>query len=410
MQKKDTSIPRSKYQPNRNSVYLGFLLISSLIYLVWGFLTPAYFIDGPAVDGFAYRFTGAVIPFLGIFLYMLKEEKAPIQLLFELSFFGYLCSYSYILHQNNYHQIYVLGSFIIQAGANTLIEREKNLIGYNILNLVFALAIFIHPAPEVNPYFFITSVITIALLLCLTTLLKIRAQKHSQALQDRLNQEENQRIIFGRLAHEVNNPLMILLGIHNRMNRIIEKSEDDNETALQLYEYTKNKINPMGSTILRISNLILDLRKSAYGEQLIQMNHINIRELVLTLLEDDALKGQTDHVKITGDTHLYIRFDEASLKKILKEIILNAIHYCKKSVLIDLSTNKVSITNDGSPISSEIVDKIFEPYFTTKKLGEGKGLGLSAARALAAQNSSKIELASNNDSGVCFDIVLNVVD
>lgn len=401
-------MPSQRHQLNKNRVYLIFILLSSMVYLLWGLLTPAYFITGTAIDSIAYRAPGVIIPFIGILLYWLKRDMAPTQLFFELTFFGYLCSYIYILHLNNYHQIYVLGSFIIQAGANSLIDREKSLISYNILNLFLALAIFIHPAPLVNPYFFLTSVITLAFLLSLTTILKIRAQQQNQALAERLNQEENQRIIFGGLAHEVNNPLMILLSIHNRLSKMLDKADTESDLLPlkdQLFDYIKEKINPMGTTIFRISNIISDLHKTAYGNHILQLKDINLRELITTIVEEENLEAWEDRIKIVGITDLHISFDESSLKKILKELILNATDYAKGSVIIKLAADRISITNDGEKISSEVVDKIFEPFFTTKQLGKGKGLGLSVAKGLAAQNSCSLRLGENNNLGVTFELI-----
>jgi two-component system cell cycle sensor histidine kinase/response regulator CckA len=67
---------------------------------------------------------------------------------------------------------------------------------------------------------------------------------------------------------------------------------------------------------------------------------------------------------------------------------------------------RIDITDTGTGIPAEIVDKIFEPFFSTKEVGKGTGLGLSQAFGFAKQSDGDIAVASTLGHGATFTIYL----
>ena len=67
----------------------------------------------------------------------------------------------------------------------------------------------------------------------------------------------------------------------------------------------------------------------------------------------------------------------------------------------------VKIENNGNAIPSELLEKIFDPYFTTKPEGRGTGLGLFISKTIVEKNMQGRLLASNTDNGVCFTFELD---
>lgn len=387
----------------KDQVYITFVITASIVYLTWGVLTPRHFVPAGAHDGFLLRSFGTIVPAIGLILYWLLGDKAKPRALCELTFFNFLCNYSYILHINHYHQIYVIGSFIIQTGANSIIDRERPLILYNLLNLLLALLIFVDPAHEVNPYFYLTAVATIAIVMCTVNILRIGAQRHLLTLEEKLALEENKRIIFEGLAHEINNPLTVLQSFKERIQKIATK-ESNEELVKTLDLIIKDKSDSLGSAVNRIKTVISDLHKTACGNLIINKEQINVTDMMRGLIASYANEQKDLQFVFRVETPLTLTYDRSSLLRILHEILRNARDFAHSKVSVTVYSNRILIANDGPAIPKHLESKIFEPFFTTKDIGRGKGLGLSIAKGLSIQHSSTISLEQNQDQNVCFEI------
>jgi signal transduction histidine kinase len=74
----------------------------------------------------------------------------------------------------------------------------------------------------------------------------------------------------------------------------------------------------------------------------------------------------------------------------------------------DAKTVRISFTDTGVGISEKNIDKIFEPFFTSKKVGEGTGLGLSVSYGLIRNHGGEIKVSSKVDQGTTFTVILPV--
>ena len=73
------------------------------------------------------------------------------------------------------------------------------------------------------------------------------------------------------------------------------------------------------------------------------------------------------------------------------------------------STNAViKISDNGSGIPSNIISKIFDPFYTTKDVGEGTGLGLSIVYGIIKSHNGKIEVQSEENKNTTFTIILPI--
>ena len=71
---------------------------------------------------------------------------------------------------------------------------------------------------------------------------------------------------------------------------------------------------------------------------------------------------------------------------------------------------KLEIEDTGHGMNSDIIDRIFEPYFTTKKIGKGTGLGLSIVNGIVEDHNGYIDVSSKPNQGTCVDIFFPVVE
>lgn len=102
---------------------------------------------------------------------------------------------------------------------------------------------------------------------------------------------------------------------------------------------------------------------------------------VLLLYGSQIKKGVSLHVSM--DDQLMLKGNETEVSKIWNNLIANALHAMNNHGNLWVDCHSVSdnlvfrFSNDGPPIPTEVVDRIFEPFFSTKPIGEGSGMGLS---------------------------------
>ncbi len=116
-----------------------------------------------------------------------------------------------------------------------------------------------------------------------------------------------------------------------------------------------------------------------------------IHQMILNLCQN-ASQAMTD----TGGT-LYIT---------LRQIFLNPEKVTEYPNLVSGSYVSILIQDTGPGMDPEIVDRIFDPYFTTKEPSEGKGLGMSVAHGIVTSHGGTILVESNLNKGSSFEVLL----
>jgi signal transduction histidine kinase len=116
-----------------------------------------------------------------------------------------------------------------------------------------------------------------------------------------------------------------------------------------------------------------------------------------------------------------VRGDGPQLEQVFLNIINNAVAAMEGGGVLTISAHRadgavrVGFTDTGYGIARENMDKIFEPFFTSKRVGEGTGLGLSVSYGIVKKFGGDIEVKSQTkedggDPGTTFTIVLPVAD
>lgn len=70
---------------------------------------------------------------------------------------------------------------------------------------------------------------------------------------------------------------------------------------------------------------------------------------------------------------------------------------------------QIQVSDTGCGIPGDVIDKIFDPFFSTKPVGKGTGLGLSVSLGIVQQHGGIMEVESEPDKGTCFTIVLPAI-
>jgi two-component system NtrC family sensor kinase len=146
----------------------------------------------------------------------------------------------------------------------------------------------------------------------------------------------------------------------------------------------------------------------------IQKESHNINDVINEIIKNS--KFVTGDKKIVFKKNLNdikdFQFDLAQIRETISNIITNAIQAIPSSGEIKIKTGVenncavIDITDNGPGISKENLDKIFQPFFSSKEYGKGTGLGLSIAKRIIKEHNGEINARSTVGKGATFTISL----
>ena len=210
------------------------------------------------------------------------------------------------------------------------------------------------------------------------------------------------------VAHEINNPLGVILGFAQSVQKGMQPSD-----ALAF------PLKSIEREALRCKNLVESLlvfsRKNRHAEAELELNETI--ESILNVIEPQL---RLNAVKITKDFGALDRVlgDKNQLQQVIVNLCSNAIDAMPKGGKIVIRTRNsdikdrpgviLEVEDTGSGIPKEIQNKIFNPFFTTKEVGKGTGLGLSLVYEIIQRHKGTIELRSEVGLGAMFIIFLPV--
>lgn len=220
------------------------------------------------------------------------------------------------------------------------------------------------------------------------------------------------------VAHDINNPLTVILLSGDMITREIGRSDPANcQKALQ-------KINQfvadIGKASGSIQKLVAHLRNFSRG---IAEQHVPVD--LFDVIADSVFMTQNKILtaRVTVDNHLkklktFVMGSPNQLEQVFVNLISNACDAMEErnerkltiTVSDDVFNNApawaCSVTDTGIGIPEELRDEVFQSFFTTKEKGEGTGLGLSISRSIIADHKGCIRLDSKQGKGSTFSIVL----
>jgi len=213
--------------------------------------------------------------------------------------------------------------------------------------------------------------------------------------------------MIGNIAHQWRQPLAsvnnsaILITKKLKKNMCVQKDLDSIETTVQY----------MSKTIDDFQNFYKEDKNK------VKFNTQDIINKTIYIVSDLFKNNQ---IKIDNDNSDFVLYNYPNeLQQVLLVILNNAResiqqHNIKDGMVkikttLDKTTNKlyIEICNNGITIKDDIIDKIFEPYFTTKHKSQGIGLGLYMSKMIITQSMDGELIVENMTNGVCFKIILD---
>ena len=202
-----------------------------------------------------------------------------------------------------------------------------------------------------------------------------------------------------KIAHEIRNPITVIGGFLNRMNKKLEDNED-------IKKYTKI----ISEELSRLENIVNEILEYSRGTKATQIEQVNLVESIreVLMMYEDFIK-QKDIMLNTEwlEEKIFINADKDKIKQVLINLIKNAIEAVDQNGKIDLKVKVeggnviFEITNNGTPLSDKVKENLFSPFFTTKPNGTGLGLAI-CKKIIEEEHKGKIYLVKSDESGTTF--------
>ncbi|MHC1724724.1 MAG: nitrogen regulation protein NR(II) [Syntrophobacteraceae bacterium] len=210
------------------------------------------------------------------------------------------------------------------------------------------------------------------------------------------------------IAHEINNPLSIILGYTQLLLR-------NEQQGTQTHDDCK-KIEKATRACKTIISDLLSFARSTPTRKGIGDIHGALKELLSVIQHQFELDGV--HIKSHFDPELpQMLIDEGKMKQVFMNLLMNAKQAIGKKGQIDIRTlyqpengkALIEVRDTGCGMEAEIRARIFDPFFTTKPTGEGTGLGLSVSYGIVKDHGGEIRVESKPGAGTLFTVILPVI-
>ena len=218
----------------------------------------------------------------------------------------------------------------------------------------------------------------------------------------RSEREQAWREMAKQVAHEIKNPLTPMrLTVQNFQRKF--NPEDENIHS-KLDEYSKTLIQQI-DTMSSIASAFSNFAKMP-AQQNETLNVVYVVKLALEIFNEDYIVFTSEKEEIIA------KLDRTQLIRVVTNLVKNAIQAMpeKKTPKIDIhvSTDNgnviITVADNGSGVSDENIDKVFEPKFTTKT--SGMGLGLAMVKNIVETYKGTITFKTEKDKGTVFKVTL----
>ncbi len=240
---------------------------------------------------------------------------------------------------------------------------------------------------------------------------QMKELKRSHALLSRAERFSFLGNLAARLAHEIKNPMTAIA----TFIQMLPRKFDDEGFRKEFYSIAMEET-------ARVNNLIaelLDLVKTK--DSIFEYNDLHelIEKMVLLVSPQSNAKKIKISRKFDPAVEL-VKMDYEKMKEVILNLLSNAVEFTPEGGQINIMTRSVfererikevniEIKDNGIGIPSSMIDKVFDPYFTTKhksNIHNGTGLGLFIAYQNMQDHGGAIEVKSDTNEGTVFTLAL----
>jgi len=240
---------------------------------------------------------------------------------------------------------------------------------------------------------------------------KMEELRHSQVLLSRSEKFSFLGNLAARLAHEIKNPLTAI----GTFIQLLPHKYDDEEFRRDFYQVAMEETVRVNNLITELLDLVRPKESHfAYGD---------LHELInkMVLLVSPQSKAKNIEIRLAFDKRIGpVWMDTEKMKQVILNLLSNAIEFTPKGGRIEVGTRRrlredelgviyIEVRDNGIGIPSSDLNRVFEPYFTTKhksSIHSGTGLGLFIAHQHMQDHGGTIEVSSSVNKGATFILTL----
>lgn len=226
------------------------------------------------------------------------------------------------------------------------------------------------------------------------------------------HQHQNiQKDFITSLAHDLKVPI---IAQDNTYDLFLNNSFGEISTnQKQVIKNLKISNNDLKNLVINL----LDIQKLDIEDFALEKENLDLIQFIKSVIEQNQSILTIKNKKIEfiyNDNSIFYDFDKMLFKRLLNNLIANAIYYGKNSSLITIKLNKtaknieISVIDEGDGIKEEDINKIFKKYYSNSKKYSnlGIGLGLYIANKIVLAHDGKISAKNNTPKGAIFKISL----
>jgi two-component system NtrC family sensor kinase len=316
-----------------------------------------------------------------------------------------------VLRKDKTGQDYIYAGALLKKGDWLLIYQQRASDAFADLNRSFAITTLIMALGA-------AAVFIMALALSRRMVMRIAKADAEKHLLDEKVVEAGRLASIGELAsgvaHEINNPVAIMVEEAGWIGDLLEDEEFQESKNLEELRRSLAQIKTQGKRCKDITRKLLSFaHKSSLAVEDIQVN-----EVIEELVGISAQRAKYSMVQITSRLQENLPTLRVSLSE-LQQVILNLINNAldameKKGGKLTLSTRSedgfvvVAATDTGVGIPAANLNRIFDPFFSTKAVGKGTGLGLSICYGIIENMGGRIEVQSTVDVGTTISVYIPI--
>lgn len=221
-------------------------------------------------------------------------------------------------------------------------------------------------------------------------------REKEQALEARLRQSEKMAAIgqlAAGLAHELGSPLSVVRG---KAQRALRHTADEEQAR------TLHAINEQVARMERIVSQLMDFGRGQHNEKRPEPVERAVRAAVHNAEEEAQRRGITLETDgpVPGPV---LAMDRLRLEQAMDNLLRNALQVARSRVRTrweaDGDEVRLQVEDDGPGLDPDAAARLFEPFYTTKPVGEGTGLGLAVVHGAVREHGGRVEADTSPDLG-----------
>lgn len=210
----------------------------------------------------------------------------------------------------------------------------------------------------------------------------------------------------GGVAHEINNPLSVISITSEFLDSKLKDAQIDSDIW-------KRHTDKIFETSNKIAKVVKSLQNLTRDDVLEEMSNVDLDVVIKESIDisSEKMKRKGVRLEYNGKGPLWIEGKHVEIGQVLINLINNSFESIEFTGRIEIKTREykddvyLSVIDTGRGIPDEIKDKMFQPFFTTKEVGRGSGLGLSVSKSLLQGMGGEIELLQSHNPTI-FQIKL----